>query len=77
MATIERNTLKKGGFSYRFKVSLGYDDSGKQIVKTKTWRADKGMTGRKADKEAERQAFLFEEECKAQKAPDRRYNTIL
>lgn len=73
MATIERNTLKKGGFSYRFKVSLGYDDSGKQIVKTKTWRADKGMTGRKADKEAERQAFLFEEECKAKKAPDRRY----
>lgn len=72
MATIERNTLKNGGFSYRFKVSLGYGDSGKQIVKTKTWRADKGMTERKADKEAERQAFLFEESCKADKVPDRR-----
>ena len=73
MATIERNTLKNGGFSYRFKVSLGYDDSGKQIVKTKTWRAEKGMTERKADKEAERQAFLFEEACKANKTPDKRY----
>lgn len=72
MATIERNILKNGRFSYRFKVSLGYDDSGKQIVKTKTWRADKGMTQRKADKEAERQAFLFEEACKANKEPDKR-----
>ena len=72
MATIERNKLKNGGFSYRFKVSLGYDNSGKQIVKTKTWRADKGMTERRADREAERQAFLFEEACKANNEPMKR-----
>lgn len=59
MATI----IKRGG-SYRIKVSCGYDINGKQMVQTKTWKPDEGMTKKQIEKEVQRQAVLFEESCK-------------
>ena len=57
-------TITKRGNSYRIKVSCGYSTNGKQVVQTKTWRPAAGMTERQIKKELERQAFLFEEECR-------------
>ncbi len=42
----------RGNGSYQFTVSCGYDGTGKQIRKTKTWHAPKGISERKADREA-------------------------
>lgn len=57
-------TVTKRGDSYRIKVSCGYDVKGKQVVQTKTWKPEAGMTERQIKKELERQCVLFEEECK-------------
>lgn len=57
-------TITRRGNSYRIKVSCGYDISGKQIVQTKTWKPDKGMSEKQVEKEVQRQAVLFEESCK-------------
>jgi len=56
--------LVRRGPSYRIIVSMGYDVKGKQVKRTKTWRIPSGMTDKQARKEAEKQAVLFEEECK-------------
>ncbi len=58
-------TVKKRGDSYRFTVSCGYDINGKQIRKTTTWTPPEGMTAQKAEREAQRQAVLFEEKCRS------------
>lgn len=50
----------KNGVSYRIKVSCGYDTSGHQIVKSKTWKPSPGMTQRQIDKELNRVAVEFE-----------------
>ena len=47
-----------------FRVSCGYDTNGKQIVRQKTWTPDKNMTPKQIEKEVNRQAVIFEEECK-------------
>ena len=60
MAHIEKNILKSG-FSYRFTVSAGYDCKGNRITHKKTWRAPQGMTERQADKQANKEAVLFEQ----------------
>ena len=62
LATI--NKLPSG--SYRFTVSLGYDVNGKQIRRTTTWspEKDKHYTPKQLEKELNRRAALFEEECK-------------
>ena len=57
-------TITKRCGSYRIKVSCGYDINGKQIVQTKTWKPDEGMTEKQIEKEVQRQAVLFEEACK-------------
>lgn len=57
-------TITKRGGSYRIKVSCGYDINGKQMVQTKTWKPDEGMTKKQIEKEVQRQAVLFEESCK-------------
>lgn len=57
-------TVTKRGDSYRIKVSCGYDVNGKQVVQTRTWKPDEGMTERQIKKELDRQCFMFEEECK-------------
>lgn len=55
--------IRKRGDSYQIRVSLGYDTKGHQIFKTMTWKPPKGMTPRQAEKEAYKQALMFEEKC--------------
>ncbi|MBQ8435227.1 MAG: site-specific integrase, partial [Oscillospiraceae bacterium] len=65
----------KGGniISYRIRVSRGYDINGKQLKPyTKTWKPEKGMTARQIEKELNRQAVQFEEQCKLGYALDTR-----
>ena len=57
-------SVSKKGRSFSIRVSCGYDIRGKQIVKYKTFRPPEGMSEKQAQKEANRQAVLFEEECK-------------
>lgn len=57
-------TIQKRGSSYSIRVSCGYDTQGRQVVQSKTWTPEAGMTERQIQKELERQKVLFEEECK-------------
>ena len=57
-------TKRKNG-SYLLRVFLGRDGNGKQNFRTKTWTPAPDMTELQQEKEALRQQFLFEEECKA------------
>ena len=50
--------------SYSIRVSCGYDVNGKQIFQSMTWVPDEGMTPKQIEKELNRQAVLFEENCK-------------
>ena len=64
MASIEKRHTKKGD-TYRFKVSLGYDSTGKQrFVRSDTIKFDSGMTQKQIEKELKRQSVLFEEQVK-------------
>lgn len=58
-------TIRKRGKSYLIRVSDGYDVSGKQIVYNMTWNPPLGMTEKRAEKEAQHQASLFEDRVKA------------
>ena len=60
MASIRAREGKKG-LSYQIRASIGTDKNGRTIYKTTTWKAPAGMTRKKADKEAQRQADVFEE----------------
>lgn len=57
-------SIRKQKNSYLFRVSCGYDTNGKQIIKSMTWKPDKDMTAKQAEKEAVRQAAIFEDQCK-------------
>ena len=61
MAQIIKKTNKKGQVSYLIRVSEGYRADGAQIKRSITYTPEKGMTARQAEKEAQRQAILFEE----------------
>ncbi|MDQ5983893.1 MAG: Tyrosine recombinase XerC [Eubacteriales bacterium SKADARSKE-1] len=63
-------TIQKRGSTYRIRVSLGYDNEGKQIIKSKTLKLEPGMTSKQVEKELERQSILFEEKCKAGQVMD-------
>lgn len=65
MATIKKREGKTG-VSYLIRVSCGYDLSGKQVVRSMSWRPAPGMKPKQIEKELERQAVLFEEKCAAQ-----------
>ena len=56
--------IEKRGNSYRIVVSLGYDDNGKQIRKTTTFKPPEGTTERKAEKLAADFARDFENRAK-------------
>lgn len=56
-------TIEKRGDSYRITVSCGVDVSGKQIRRRMTYKPESGMTAKQIDKEVQRQAVLFEEQC--------------
>lgn len=57
-------TVKRRGGSYSIRVSCGYDVNGKQIIKSMTWKPQPDMSAAQAEKEAQRQAVLFEEKCR-------------
>ncbi|WP_066455712.1 phage integrase central domain-containing protein [Anaerotruncus rubiinfantis] len=63
MANI-RKIEGKTGVSYQITVSTGYLSKGKQKRYYKTWSPAAGMTDRQIEKELQRQAVLFEEECR-------------
>lgn len=60
MATIRR----RPNGTYEIKVSCGYGVDGKQRNQYKSYKPEPGMTKRQIEKEVQRQAVLFEEECK-------------
>lgn len=64
MATIRKREGKHGP-SYQIRSSCGYDIHGKQVVKSMTWKPPLGMTPKQMEKEAHRQAVLFDERCAA------------
>lgn len=57
-------TVTRRGKSYSIRVSCGYDMTGRQIIKSMTWKPQPDMTDAQAEKEAQRQAVLFEEKCR-------------
>jgi integrase len=64
--TIQERTSKKGTTSFLIRVSLGYDRSGQRIVRSITWKPEKGMTQKQIEREVNRQAVLFEEKAKTE-----------
>lgn len=56
-------TIRKRNNTYLITVSCGYDITGKQIRRTMTYKPEPGMNQRQIDKEVQRQAVLFEEDC--------------
>lgn len=49
-------------YTYRITVCQGYDSKGKKLRKRKTITLDKNLTPKQAEKELERQKFMFENE---------------
>lgn len=60
MATIRR----RPNGTYEIKVSCGYGVDEKQRNQYKSYKPEPGMTKRQIEKEVQRQAILFEEDCK-------------
>ena len=54
-------TITKRGDTYRIRASCGYDVSGKQVIKSMTYKPQDGMSEKQIEKEVNRQAVLFEE----------------
>ena len=67
MPNITKRKNKAGEvISYRIRVSRGYDSEGNKLKPHEmTWKPGPSMTPRQAEKEAQRQALLFEEQCKS------------
>lgn len=67
MPSITKRKNKAGEvISYRIRVSRGYDSEGNKLKPHEmTWKPSPNMTPRQAEKEAQRQALLFEEQCKS------------
>lgn len=61
MAELIKRTKKDGKTAYLARVYCGRDKDRKPICKTKTLTPPPGMTGRKLDKELQRQADEFEQ----------------
>lgn len=66
MANITKRQHKDGAWAYTFKVYRGRDpETKKQLTPfTNTWVAPATWSEKKADKEAEKQAAIFEDKCK-------------
>lgn len=56
-------TIRKRGNTYQIRVSCGYDTNGNQVEQAMTWKPDKKMTEKQIEKELNRQAVIFEENC--------------
>lgn len=55
-------SIRKRGNAFQIRVSAGYDVAGHQIIKTMTWTPPEGWHDRRAWKEVERKAAVFEEQ---------------
>ena len=64
MPNITKRTNKNGDISYRIRVYVDEVGTGKQLVKSKTWKPPVNMRVTAAEKEAFKQAALFEEQVK-------------
>lgn len=64
MANITKRTNKTGQASYRIRVFVGEDTNGKQLYQSMTWTPPPTMRPTSADKEANKQAALFEDKVK-------------
>jgi len=67
MPSITKRTNKAGEVvsSYRIRVSRGYDAQGKKLKPYEmTWKPAPNMSEKAAEKEVQRLALLFEEQCK-------------
>lgn len=62
MAKIIKRTKKDGTCSYCIRVSNGYDRQGRQVLVNRTFTPLPGLTGKKLEKELQRQADAFEQE---------------
>ena len=62
MAKIIKRTKKDGTCSYCIRVSNGYDRQGRQVLVNRTITPPLGLTGKKLEKELQRQADAFEQE---------------
>ena len=62
MAKIIKRTKKDGTCSYCIRVSNGYDRQGRQVLVNRTFTPSPGLTGKKLEKELQRQADAFEQE---------------
>ena len=56
-------TIRKRGNSYQIRVSCGYDTKGNQVEQSMTWKPNKKMTEKQIEKELNRVAVKFEEDC--------------
>lgn len=56
--------IRKRGRAYQIRVSAGYDIAGHQIIETMTWTPPEDWNDKKAMKEAEHQAIMFEEQIR-------------
>lgn len=56
-------TITHRNDTYKITVSCGYDTTGKQIRRHMTWKPAPNMTKKQIEKELQRQAVLFEEQC--------------
>lgn len=57
--------IRKRGNSYQIRVGVGYKPDGTQISRSMTWAPAQGMSERQIEKELNRQAVIFEEECRS------------
>lgn len=64
MAKITKRMKKDGSFSYCIRVSNGYDRQGRQVMVNRTFTPPQGLTGKKLEKELQRQADAFEQEVR-------------
>lgn len=62
--------IEKRKSSFLLVAFEGYDQNGKQIRKTKTWKPPAGMSPKKAEKEAMKAAVLFEQQVQAGQVAD-------
>lgn len=65
MAKITRRMKKDGTCSYCIRVSNGYDRQGRQVIVNRTFSPPPGLTGKKLEKELQRQADAFEQEVRS------------
>lgn len=69
-------TIKKRGNSYLIRCYDGYDQNGKQIERTMTWKIPAGMSEKKAEKEAQHEAALFEERVRTGQTAERKIKFV-